>query len=116
MRIAKHGVTGNREHAHALPADVTTAARLTALPEDELQAAIERGDVHPHMRRQDVQALLGDDRDPPSDEDVLARLLGSVRNRLSSFVGEHPELVDEIGARVRAMLREVKRAAAEGGA
>lgn len=57
MQIARHPVISNRSHATGLPADFTTLASLTRIPEPRLLAAIEDGTVNASMTRAEVAAL-----------------------------------------------------------
>ncbi len=57
MKIAANGVLSKSGCAQILPPSWPTLYELTKIPEDRLEAAIERGVIHPQMQRKDVVAL-----------------------------------------------------------
>jgi Protein of unknown function (DUF3102) len=59
MQIAQHPILANVQHVGHLPPSWGTLAKLAALPEPKLRAAIASGAVNPKTQRKDVAALLG---------------------------------------------------------
>jgi Protein of unknown function (DUF3102) len=58
MAIAGHPVLSKATHVSHLPPAWGTLAALARVDEKKLEAAIEKGTVHPGMERKDVAALL----------------------------------------------------------
>jgi hypothetical protein len=59
MRVAANRVLANGAPVHALPAAVSVLDTLTQLPDDELEAAIEAGEITPSTTRQQAANLVG---------------------------------------------------------
>lgn len=113
MSIAGHPALANPEHAPHLPTDLQTVYVLSRVPTGELEAAIERGDVTPDMRRADARDLLApDDRGESDPPDPIERLLDPIGRALRRFAGEHPECVSDLRVRLKAMLRAIENASA----
>jgi hypothetical protein len=57
MKIARSKVLSNSENFRNLPPSVSTLCELSKIPEEELEIAIKKGQVHAGMRRKDVDEL-----------------------------------------------------------
>jgi hypothetical protein len=80
IKIASHPVLSKVQHVGLLPPSWGTLAELARLDGKKLEAAIEKGTVHPQMERKDVAALLL----PPKEKATKAKLpLGWLRHPLA---------------------------------
>jgi hypothetical protein len=83
MRVASNPVLANRSPVGGLPAAVSVLDLLTQLPEDALEAAIERGDITPSTTRQQAASLVRRTAD--------AALAAARRAPTGEVVEERPE-------------------------
>ena len=58
MAIANNPVLAKTHHGAFLPPSWRTLYELSRLPEDVLQQKIEKGEVHPELRRSEVEAWI----------------------------------------------------------
>jgi hypothetical protein len=70
IKIASHPVLSKVQHVGLLPPSWGTLAELARLDGKKLEAAIEKGTVHPQMERKDVAALLR----PPKEKAKESKL------------------------------------------
>lgn len=107
-------IEANTKHASHLPAklpsDLETVYLLSRVPASELEAAIQRGEVTPDMRRADARELLPQDdaAEPAEPVDEIARVLEPVQRALRRFAQERPSQFGDLRARLTAMLRAIQ--------
>jgi hypothetical protein len=94
MRVARHPVLGNAEHAQHLPAAIESLVLLTRVPDDELAEAIEAGQVTPATTRAEATALAATD-------DPVARYRALDRQ------AEHYEALAELEGRIQVGLERI---------
>lgn len=110
MAIAESPVLSKRDHGPVLPADLNAVYQLSRLDDDQLDAAIKAGDIHPRMGRDEVRALLpSNDSEEPTEEVMVGKLLEPLRMKLATIAADRPDLFGEVHSRIKAMLRAIKR-------
>ena len=57
MRIAENPILSNPAHAQDLPPSWATLYELSGIPDQELERALKKGQIHPDMQRKDVPRL-----------------------------------------------------------
>lgn len=115
MAIGANDAITNRSHANDLPPDIETVYVLSRLPAAEIEAAIERGDVSPGMRRGDARDLLpSSEQEEPEPHDEVARVLDPVQRALRRFATARPSEFSELKARLKAALRAIEREIEDG--
>jgi hypothetical protein len=124
MRIASNEAVVALSHAKVseakLPADIEKVYLLSRLPAEELQAAVDRGDVMPDMSRADARDLLPEPEmaEPSEPVDEVAKALDPIQRALRRFIAARPaaarasEFAD-LKARLKAALRAIERELAE---
>lgn len=90
MRIAGNAALTNPSRAKGLPAAVTVLDELTRIPEAELEAAIERGDVTATTTRQQARRLVAAE----TGTDPVAVLVSEAIGYLETALAAADQLAD----------------------
>lgn len=86
MQISRHPVLRDRAHGHALPSSWRTLAELARMDDDDLEAAIDRGEVTPATTRAQAAALRAEPPLTPEERVRLAECEAVIRS-----AGERPQ-------------------------
>lgn len=107
MQIADNDNLRNGEHIHHLPVSWGTLYELTKLTDEQFDAAITNGMIHPKMTRKDAKALRGEP-EPKPEKPPTEKCVASVRRAVMSTLKQiPPEEWKNLLRKLRATIDEI---------